>query len=512
MTGKALAALAFIAGGSALADQPKAKCSSPPAELSQTAGDWNGWGSNAANSRYQSDPGLELADVPKLRLKWAFAFPNVNTMTAQPAVVSGRVFIGSADGTVYSLDAASGCVYWTYSAGAPVRGAISLGRLGSGRWAAFFGDLHAFAHAVDANTGTPLWKTKIDEHRAALVTGSVAFTNGRVYVPVSSTEETFANNPSYPCCTFRGSLAALDAETGTRIWQTYTVTEPAKPYALSRKSVDLSGPAGAAIWSAPTIDTERKLVFVATGNSYTSISVPASDAVVAISLDTGKIQWIAQTRPDDNFIVGCPLHPNCPKNPGDDLDFGASPVLQRLPDGKQVLLAGQKSGVVYALDPDDRGRILWQKRIGAGGPMGGVVWGLTTDGKNVYAAVADWLSEGTGSPGLSALDLVTGKRTWFVPAPAVTGIAAQSAAVTAMPGAVFSGTVDGHLRAYSADTGKVLWNFDTNRSFETVNGVPGSGGSLDGPGAVIAEGLVLTVSGFSGHGGDRGNVLLVFSQ
>lgn len=501
------ATLALTASCSVQAQQ----CASPPSPLSSRAGAWNGWGFDNGESRYQTSPGIAASDIPKLRMRWVFGFPNASSMSSQPSVAGGRIFIGSEDGTVYALDAASGCVRWTYSAGAGVRGAISLGRLPSGQWAAFFGDFHALVHAVNADTGAMLWKTQLDRHPAAQITGSTVFAEGRVYVPVSSSEESLANNSDYACCTFRGSVAALDAATGTKIWQTYTVSEPAKPYTLSRKSVELSGPAGAAIWSAPALDLKRHLLYVATGNSYTAVDVPASDAIVAIALDTGAIQWIRQTLPSDDFIVGCPLHPNCPKNPGGDLDYGASPILVTLANGGDVLLAGQKSGVVYALDPDDRGRVVWQTRVGSGGPLGGIQWGMASDGTNVYAAVADRLLGSQGSPGLYALDVQTGTKRWSAPTPSVRGVAAQAAAVTAMPGAVFSGAVDGRLRAYASETGKILWEFDTNKSFDTVNGVMGLGGSLDGPGPVIAEGMVLVTSGYLRGGGDPGNVLLVFS-
>jgi polyvinyl alcohol dehydrogenase (cytochrome) len=382
---------------------------------------------------------------------------------------------------------------------------------------AYFGDLAANVHAVDAETGKFLWKTKIEEHKAARITGAPTFYAGRLYVPVASIEEGSAARPQYECCTFRGSLAAVDAETGKQIWKTYVIAAEPKPYRKSKVDTQLFGPAGGAIWSAPTVDAKRKLIYAATGDSYTDVDVETDDAVLAFNLDTGAIVWKAQVLEKDNFIVGCPGAPNCPISNGPDYDFGTSPILRNIAGGKQVLVAGQKSGIVWGLDPAQKGKVLWQTKVGAGSALGGVEWGHAADEQNTYAAIADKNVRVGASPGIYALKLATGEKVWGTPAPEVKCavpqgcMPAQSAAVSVIPGAVFSGAINGHFRAYSTKTGEILWDVDTVKSYETVNQVEAKGGSLDAGGPAIANGIVYTNSGYGSFGGSPGNVLLAFS-
>lgn len=481
------------------------QCTAPPKAMSLGEGDWNGWGVDAENSHFQPNPGLVASDIPKLKLKWAFGFPKEPMAWAQPTIAGTRLFIGSVAGTVYSLDAASGCIYWTYAAGAGVRTAISIGTLPSGKWVAYFGDIRANAHAVDAESGVLLWKAQIETHPAARITGAPALYNGRLYVPVSSIEEVSGQSPNYSCCTFRGSVAALDATTGKQLWKGYTVLDPAKAYKTNKNGTQLMGPAGAAVWSSPTIDEKRKLVYVSTGNSYTDVDINTSDAILAFDLETGKLVWSSQVQPKDNFIVGCPRAVNCPEEKGPDFDFGSSAVLRTLPNGKQILVAGQKSGTVYGLDPDNKGKIVWQTGLGKGSALGGVEWGHAADSALAYVAISDRIVR-EGTPGLYALDLTTGEKKWATPGPVP-----QSAAISVIPGAVFSGALNGHFRAYATSTGEILWDFETNRPFETVNGVQAKGGSIDAGGPVIAHGMVYTGSGYGQFGSVAGNVLLAFS-
>jgi polyvinyl alcohol dehydrogenase (cytochrome) len=500
---------------SAVSSAPMAgQCTTPAPSLKIADGDWSGWGSDPTNSHFQKKPGLDAGDVPKLKLKWAFAFPNDPMAFSQPAVVGGRLFVGSAGGDVYSLNASTGCIYWTYKAGASVRTAISVAKLPNGKWAAYFGDVKATAHAVDAETGTLLWKIKLDEHPAARITGAPILVNGRLYVPMSSVEEAFAQQPKYACCTFRGSVSALDAATGTKIWQSYSVTDPAKSTGkTSKNGTELKGPAGAAIWSSPTVDLKRKLVYVASGNSYTSVEINTSDSILAFNLDTGRLTWSSQVQPKDNFVIGCPRGPQCdPDDDGPDFDFGTSPILRKLPNGKDILVVGQKAGVAWGIDPDNRGKVIWQTRLGKGSALGGIEWGPAADDKLAYVAVADRIVK-DGTPGLYALDLATGQQKWGTPAPkGIPGNPAQSAAVAVIPGVVFSGALNGHFRAYSTSNGEIIWDFDTNRPFDTVNQVEkAKGGSIDAPGPVIAHGMVYTNSGYGLFGGIAGNVLLAFS-
>ncbi len=484
-------------------------CTGDPKPFSPGAGDWNGWGVDS-NSRYQPQPGLRAEDVPKLKVKWAVGLPGESRNAAQPVIVGGRVFVGSyASGAVYSLDASTGCVYWVYEAGGAVRTAISVVRSGN-RWIAYFGDFHGTEHAIDALTGQLVWKVKVDEHPTARLSGSPTFYKGRLYVPVASGEELASMTPKYECCKFRGSLVSLDANTGRVIWKTYTIPDPAKQYKTTPDGTTLYGPAGAGIWSAPSIDEKRKRIYAATGNSYTGIDVPTSDSVVAFDLETGSLLWKNQMTPKDNWVPGCPKGPTCPEDPGADYDFGSSPVLRTVGGGKQILVATQKSGVVYGLDPDQRGKVLWETRVGQGGGLfGGIQWGAAFDGLNAYIAVGD--TAPTGMPGLYALRIDTGAKLWGTPAPDGARNKPQPAAVSAMPGIAFSGSFGGRLRAYSTKTGEIVWDFDAVRDFETVNGVPGKGGSFDGGGPAISGGMVVTTNGYGFAGGLPGNVVLGFS-
>ncbi len=498
---------------------PKGKCEEPAKELSLGPADWNGWSVELDNSRYQAKPGLSAADVPRLKVKWAFGFPGDSRAYAQPTVAGGRVFVGSAIGTVYSLDAATGCTYWSFKADGSVRTAISIGRQKTGgRYMAYFGDLRGTAYAVDARTGALIWKVKLDNHPYARITGSPVFYDGRLFVPMASFEEAAGLDPksTYECCTFRGSLTALDAETGRQLWKSFTVLDPPKAYKKNKIGGQKYGPAGAGVWSAPTIDAKRKLVYVATGDSYTDVEINTSDAILALNIDNGSLVWTSQVTPKDNFIVGCPRSPNCPDEVGPDYDFGSSAILRTI-GGKQIIVAAQKSGIVWGLDPDQKGKVLWNTKLGAGSVQGGVEWGHSADNENTYVAVSDIAAREGAQPGISALKLATGEKVWSTPAPKVTCATkagcspAQAAAVSVIPGVVFSGATNGHFRAYSTKTGEIIWDFDTVRPFDTVNQVPGNGGSINGGGPVIVNGMVFTGSGYGSYGQSDGNVLLAFS-
>jgi polyvinyl alcohol dehydrogenase (cytochrome) len=510
-----LTAKEFGTGGAALGG----RCTAAPGPIRLSETDWNGWGRDVGNSRYQPDPGLTAADVPGLKLKWAFAFAGDTSRAAQPAVVGNRVFTGSASGAFYALDAATGCTYWKYDAGANVRSAVSIGQAG-GKTIAYFGDVRSTVHALDAVTGQLLWRVKVEDHPASRITGSPVFYGGRLYVPVSSIEEASAQAAAYECCKFRGSIVALDGATGSRIWKSFSVADAPMQLQKSAAGTQLWGPAGAAIWSAPTIDARNSVVYAATGNSYTNVSINTSDAILAFDLETGKLLWSSQVLDKDNFTMGCSRGVNCPEDRGPDYDFGSSPILRDLGGGKRVLVCGQKSGIVWGLDPDRRGKVLWQTRVGQGGLLGGIEWGPTADLQNAYAAVSDLTNRGENRPGgLHALKLATGEKIWTAPppelhcTPGTKGCnSAQSAAISSMPGVVFSGSIDGHFRAFLAKTGEIAWDFNTVRDFETVNGVPGKGGSLDSAGPVIANGMVFTNSGYGMWQGLPGNVLLAFGK
>ena len=492
-------------------------CAAPPAAAWPGMDDgprWNGWGVDVTNRRFQPAAHARLAagDVPRLRLRWAFGYPESASAQSQPTVVGGRLFVASERGVVYALDARTGCAHWSFAAQSGVRSAMTVGRLPAGRHALFFGDFNANAYALDAATGAEIWRRDVEPHEGARITGAPVLHDGRLYVPVSSLEELLAADPEYPCCTFRGSIAALDAATGEPIWRSFTIPETPRPRGRNPDGFFLMGPAGAAVWSAPTVDARRGLVYAATGNAYTEPAAATSDAIVAFDLDTGAIRWTRQLTPDDAFVLNCAgANPNCPDEDGPDFDFGASPALVTLRDGRDLLVVGQKSGVGYGLDPDREGAVVWRYRVGAGSALGGIEWGFAVDAEKAYFANSDYLTPEPG--GLAAVRLRTGELVWYAEphAPVCGGCSpALLAAVTVIPGAVFSGAYDGLFRAYSPDDGAVLWEFDTNRAYETVNGVPARGGSINGPGAVVVDGMVYVNSGYAAFGGRPGNVLLAF--
>ena len=544
------AVAAFVAGGGRdVLDGSLGACDGAPALGNPLAAPyWTGWGAGPRNLRFQpaEHAGLTADQVSDLTLRWAVGFADTTRMWAQPTVAGGHLFIGSEDGTVYALDAASGCRHWRYAATAGVRTAISIGPRPDGNGPAlFFGDIDANVYAIDAATGDELWKHEAESHPGARITGAPVLHDGRLYVTVSSVEESLASNPGYDCCTFRGSVLALDVANGNELWKTYVIPETPVSTGTASDGGQKFGPAGAAIWSAPTIDAGRGLIYVATGNAYTEPAAETSGAIMALDLASGDIRWSNQITPGDAFIMGCNgSNENCPEDGGPDHDFGSSPALVTMTNGRDLLVVGQKSGMTYGLDPDNEGGMVWQYRAGPGSALGGIEWGFAVDGDKAYFANSGMLTAEPG--GLSAVRLRTGELVWYAESPpplcadaAVTGggrrggrrggrggrrggrgggrggfmggcNAALAAAITAIPGVIFSGSNDGGLRAHSAETGQVLWTFDANGAFETVNGVPARGGSMNGPGPVVVDGMVYVAVGYQFIGSRPGNVLLAF--
>jgi len=498
--------------------------------VSRGVASWNGWGVDRNNTRFQERQaaGLSAEQIPQLKLKWAFGFPKGDTAFGQPTVVGGRIFVGSDNGYVYSLDAASGCVYWSFHARSGVRTAPLVAPLtgqGAATYAVYAGDLRANAYALDASTGKQIWMQELSDHYTARITAAPVLYEGRVYFGISAMEEAFSAAPSYPCCTFRGSVVALNANTGEQLWRTYAIPEEPKPVRKNSAGTQLWAPAGAAIWNSPTIDAKRHVLYVGTGDAYTEPASKNSDAVLAIDLATGKIVWSFQAVPNDAWMVGCvPVSTeNCPKDLGVDWDFGSSPILVNVMGGKQILLATPKSGTVFALDPDHTGDVLWKINLSEKmAPNNGqIAFGGAADAKTLYLALED----GT----FAAIDLTSGNRKWQVRLESLDNLGqptingenrtkaglrfGQSAAVTEIPGAVFTGGWDGILRALSTADGKVLWQFNMAQDFKTVNGVAAKGGSMGGPGVTVANGMVYVPSGYANVGGGMpGNVLLAFSR
>jgi polyvinyl alcohol dehydrogenase (cytochrome) len=485
---------------------------------------WNGWSIDARNSRFQPDPGLSSANVPRLKVKWSMTY--TGGRYGQPIIVGGRLFLTSSSGRVYSLDAKSGCMHWRFDADAGVRTTPMIGQLKGGApsgYLMYFGDFQRNVYALDAASGKLQWKMNVENHPRSVLTGAPVLYQGLLYVPLSSWEETAGGVGSYGCCTARGGLAALDAKDGKLVWKTYAIEQEPQPTVKNAAGTQMYGPAGAAVWSTPTIDAKRRLVYIGTGDTYTDVKENGSDAIMALDLASGKVKWRNQVTENDSFLMGCNRGGvvNCPTVLGPDHDFGASPILFTLPNGKDIILAGQKSGVAFGMDPDNDGRTIWRNKVGSGGALGGIEWGMAADLKRLYVAVADLgLPPPKGKAGLFALDPATGDQQWYTAAPKVpcsySGrcLLGQSAAPTVIPGLVLSTTIDGHLRAYGAADGKIVWDFDTAaQKYQTINGVKDqSGGSLDVAGPVVAGGLMYIISGYAGAlGGAPNNVLLVFS-
>jgi len=512
------------------------KCASNP-PIRPSASDWTSMGVDAASTRFQRHPGLTAAEVPRLKVKWAFSM----TGGGQPAVIGDWLFITNRSGKFYALDTKTGCVHWSVddlvSRTTPmiVKSAISP----SG-WATFIRQSDRVVRAFDAQTGKQLWKSaELETHPISVLTGSPVVVGDRLIVPISSIEEAAAMSKAYSCCTFRGSVAALDLKTGKLLWKTSMIDEPLRTLRDKPGGGKLQGPAGAAVWSAPTVDRKRGLVYVVTGDSYTDVETTGDDAIVALDLKTGAMRWRRQVTEHDNFVMGCGPRSqsgNCPTPMGPDYDFGATPVLMTLKGGKQVLVAGQKSGIVYGVEPDT-GKLLWKTILGAGSALGGVEWGIGADDAKVYVPISDLgrlfalgagPDGGVAKPGLNALDPATGAVVWSTPAPKAPCIyaadkgkpsrcvRAQSAAPAIIPGLIFEGALDGWFRAYDAKTGKIVWeDSTTSRTYDTVNGIKGQpGGGIDGMGPTVAGGMVFITSGNNGAarvGSNGVNVLLAYS-
>jgi len=489
--------------------------SNPPLGDLSAKPSWNGWGNDpTTNARFQSAKaaGLTANQVPQLKLKWAFGFPGVDQTNGQPTIAGGRVFIGVDTGAVYSLDAATGCVYWSFQADASVRTAINVGPVkghGVAKEGISFGDVRANVYMLDAATGKLLWKVKVEDHTVARITGAPTLYEGRLYVPVSSSEERSGGLSSvYPCCTFRGSVVALDASTGRQIWKTYTVLQAPKLVGKTSKGATIWAPNGGAVWNSPTIDVKRHALYIGTGDAYNRPAAATTDAIMALDMATGKILWAHQDTEGDAWLVGCGS-PNsseiCPKDLGPDYDFGASPILRTLPDGHRILVAGQKSGMVWGHDPDQEGTVVWKTQLVPKLALGMITFGGAADEQSAYFGLR------TGA--VAAVQLATGEKRWFTPveAPSGSGPRGETAALTAIPGVIFSGSWEGVVRAFSSDDGHLLWEYDTMRDFQTVNGVKAKGGSMAAPGPTVVDGMVFVGSGYTFTTGIPGNVLLAFS-
>ena len=488
-----------------------------------------GWGIDRENTHFidAETAGLAAADVPRLTFKWAFAYPNATRARSQPSFAGGALVVGSQDGTVYALDAKTGCIRWTFKASAEVRTGITFSQWTAGEVPedpplAYFADLMSWVYAVNAVTGDLVWSQKVGLHPNATTTAQPVLFEGVLFQPVSSLEVVPAIDPDYPCCNFRGSIVALDGRTGAQKWRSYTITEPLVQTRLNDAGTPNFGPSGAPIWNSPTVDEKRRRLYAGTGENYSSPAQGSSDAIIAFDIDTGDIAWIRQTVAGDAWNVACmpntPTPENCPEELGPDVDFASPPILVR--DGeREILVAAQKNGQAHGIDPET-GEQLWRTQVGRGGNQGGTHFGIAAEGTTVFVPMSDYddrmLPVSEAKPGVFALDAFTGEIKWSTIAENVCGERefcdpGVSAAVTAIPGVVFAGHMDARLRAYDAATGKVIWETDTDRAYDTISGEEGHGGSFGGGSApIINNGHLYANSGYGIYFHMPGNVLMVF--
>jgi polyvinyl alcohol dehydrogenase (cytochrome) len=503
-------------------------CAANPPLRSPTSGpSWNGWGNNLGNTRFQPAraAGITAADLPHLKLKWAFGLPNSTSAYSEPIVVSGRVFVGSDTGYVYSMDARTGCVYWSFLAQAGVRNALRIENIavqGRRRNVALFGDLKANVYALDARTGAQLWSTHVEDQYTDRVTAPPAYYDGKLFVPISSWEEFSAASLDYPCCTSVGEIVALDAHTGKKLWNTYVIPQRPQPTHKNSKGVQQYAPAGASVWNTPAVDPKRDAIYFGTGDATTDPAAATSDSVMALSMKSGKMLWHYQITSGDAFLGGCygDSHTdNCPATEGPDWDVPAPPILYQSANGQRLIVVATKPGDVLAFDPDRQGKLVWRMNVTGKpaerlpfGPAAfrqtGIQWGGAVDGANIYYG----LKVGGG---LAAIRIADGMRLWQVPIEAHSGEqrVGYDSPATAIPGVILLGGSDGSLVAASSRDGRILWSYQTNRAFETVNHVPGHGGAMGSQGITAAGGMLFVGSGYSvGQSGvaHSGNVVLAF--
>ncbi len=516
----------YLAGaemGEAPAGIPVCGDEVPPIEPQAIATVRN-WGFDLGNTRSIPDTvaTLERDDLDNLAPRLAIRFPGANRVRSQPTLAADSIFVGSHSGHVYALDEETGCARWEYPASAEVRTGIVLAPAGTDGEPplALFGDVLGNVYAVNAVTGEGVWRQRPDDHPNATITGTPRLHNERLYVPVSSLEVSLAVDPYYECCTFRGSVVAYAARTGEFLWKTHTIDEPAIVQSQNRAGTNMRGPSGAVVWNSPAIDVKRNQLFVGTGENMSSPATLTSDAIFAIDLDRGTVNWVFQATANDVWNVACDTEADhsCPPERGPDFDFGAATMLVTTSDGRDLVLAGQKSGVVHALNPDT-GELIWQNQVGRGGVQGGVHFGMAAAGDMLFVPISD-MPDGReyprpAKPGLHALDLRTGKLKWYTPNPdrcdarpfCHPGI---SQAVTAAGGLVYAGAMDGILRVYDAQTGAVLWETDTTGNFTATTGEETFGGSFSGgAGPVVHNDNLLLSSGYGIYDHMAGNLLLI---
>lgn len=506
---------------------PAASCTGEAARFDFSAQpDTQGWGVTQGNQRHFGEDitSVNASNIGRLKLKWAFAFPEAIRVRSQPATAGGALYVGSQNGSVYALDQKTGCIRWSYSTIAEVRTAIVVGSWAEGETAPllYFGDLLGNVYALNAVTGKLVWRDRPEDHPSLTLTAAPVLYKDQLMVPLSSLEVTSAADPGYACCTFRGGVASYDAKSGEKLWTGYTIAEPPRVVGKNAAGTDTLAPSGSPVWNTPSIDADRNVMYVGTGENYSSPANETSDAILALSLSDGSIVWSQQMTAGDAWNMGCETKEriSCPPEDGPDYDFGAATILTTTSAGKDIVLAGQKSGEVFALDPDAGGKILWRNKLGRGGIQGGVHFGMTVEGDTLYVPMSDFYGgprwPGEAKPGMFAVDIKTGKTQWYTKTPEVCNDRefcdpGLSAAASSISGAVLAGSMDGHIRAYGRKTGDIIWDLDTAISFNTLNGTKAQGGSFGGAaGPVFKDNMLFLSSGYGIYFHMPGSVLLAF--
>lgn len=470
--------------------------------------------------------GLSTADMANLELAWAIAFPATSGMRAAPVIIGSTIFYAATDANrVFALDTESGCAKWVYNAESRLRSSLAYAVV-YGVGTLVFGDQGGMVYALNAENGEPIWvESGQATNNEAMITGTPVIHEDRVIVPLSGSGVITGGNPRYECCENHGAVTALDIRSGEKLWEYHTM--PAAEYtgAVSSTGVRQRGPSGAPIWTTPTIDAERGQIYVTTGENTSHPTTGTSDAVIALDLETGEEVWVFQALANDMWNFGCSAGgPNCiilADTNSVDFDFGGPAILVET-DGRELLIAGQKSGDLWALDPDT-GEVVWNQREGEGTALGGNHWGIATDSERAFMTINDpGNMSGNARPGLFTYFTGSGEPSWFYEVQPDCGahrsdrlrrceaLYGFSATPLSVGGAVITGGLDGRLFIFNSDTGDVLFQYDTAVDFETVNGVEGYGGSIESHSIAAGSGMVFVGSGYGQFSQVPGNVLLAF--
>ncbi|MEE4145848.1 MAG: PQQ-binding-like beta-propeller repeat protein [Halieaceae bacterium] len=515
------------------------------------------WGLGTHNRRFMDtrQAGIDRASVGSLELAWSLAFPKVTDMRSQPAIIGDTMYFGDKTGKVYAIDRKRGCIRNHTEVLSGIRSAITVATLGNGRQLLVFADSMASIYALDPDTLKTVWQEAARIYETSIITGSITYHDDRLFVPVSSYEVAVSGSPSHVCCKSHGGVIALDATNGRKLWEWHGTAE-ATLQGHNSAGGEIYGPSGVSVWSTPTVDAKRNRIYFGTGENLSRPATDTSDAIIALDMDSGELAWRFQATADDVWNAAC-LNggANCPDKAGGDFDFGASVILAELPDGSELLLAGQKSGDVYALKPDPGGpdgEVVWHRQVSNAGigpdlakstTNGGVHWGMALSGERLLVAAADperVRPDYIPKPGLHALAVSDGDIHWFQGVTRGCEIAEEdkpmiglqnmragkkveledqyrcsfyyglSAAVMATPELVFSAGLDGKIRAFDIASGDLLWQAKTAESFDADNGITGHGGAIDVSGQVMADGWLYVQSGYSMFGQLPGNMLLAY--